>query len=226
MSVKVTFYGHAAFTLSDGTFTVAIDPFLSGNPLAEAAGLTNTSFDATHIALTHGHADHVGDTREIATRCGSQVIAAFEICEWLGEQGHENVNPGNPGGRFDTDFGWIAFTQAFHSSSFEGRYMGMPCGLVIHIGGKTIYHAGDTGLFSDMALIGELYRPDLAILPIGDRFTMGPEHASRAAEMVKPGLAVPCHFGTWEPIVIDPARFKPEGVPVQVLGVGESFELA
>ena len=116
------------------------------------------------------------------------LIAAFEICEWAGEQGVEAVNPGNPGGRVETDFGWVAFTQAFHSSSFEGRYMGMPCGLVINIGGTTIYHAGDTALFGDMALIGELYKPDIAILPIGDRFTMGPEHAARAAEMIRPGI--------------------------------------
>ncbi len=225
MSVTVTYFGHAAFTLSDGTHTVAIDPFFSGNPLAEAAGLTKESINPTHIALTHGHVDHVGDTLEIATRCSSQVIGAFEICEWVAEQGYEAVNPGNPGGRFDTDFGWIAFTQAFHSSSYEGRYMGMPCGLVVNLGGKTIYHAGDTGLFSDMALIGELYTPDLAILPIGDRFTMGPEHASRAAEMIKPGLTVPCHFGTWDLIDVDPSRFAPKGIPVKVLEVGGSFEL-
>ena len=222
MSLKITFQGHAAFTFETGEHTLAVDPFITGNPLAEAAGLTRESISATHIALTHGHADHVGDTLEIATRCGSQLIAAFEICEWASEQGLEAVNPGNPGGRIDTDFGWIAFTQAFHSSSFEGRYMGMPCGLVINIGGTTIYHAGDTGLFSDMALIGELYKPDIAILPIGDRFTMGPEHASRAAEMIKPGLAIPCHYGTWPPIDIDPARFQPNGIDVLRLGAGES----
>ena len=173
MSLEITFLGHAAFTFAHEDYTVAVDPFLSGNPIAEAAGLTKESINPTHIALTHGHADHVGDTLEIGTRCGSQLIAAFEICEWASKLGHEAVNPGNPGGRFDTDFGWVAFTQAFHSSSFEGQYMGMPCGLVLNIGGKTIYHAGDTGLFSDMALIGELYEPDVAILPIGDRFTMG-----------------------------------------------------
>ena len=225
MSVRITFYGHAAFTLSHGDHTVAIDPFLTGNPLAEAAGLTKESIRPTHIALTHGHADHVGDTLEIAALCGSQLIAAFEICEWAGKLGCTNVNPGNPGGRIDTEFGWVAFTHAFHSSSFEGQYMGMPCGLVINIGGKTIYHLGDTGLFGDLELLGKLYKPDLAIFPIGDRFTMGPEHANLAAEMVKPGIAVPCHFGTWPPIDIDPARFKPNGVPVQMIPVGGSFEL-
>ena len=104
--------------------------------------------------------------------------------------------------------------------------MGMPCGLVLHLGGKTIYHAGDTGLFSDMALIGELYQPDLAILPIGDRFTMGPEHATRAAELIKPAMAIPCHFGTWDLIDVDPARFAPKNVKVEVLEVGGSLELS
>ena len=102
----------------------------------------------------------------------------------------------------------------------------MPCGLVINIGGKTIYHSGDTGLFGDMALIGELYKPDVAILPIGDRFTMGPEHASMAAEMVKPGLAIPCHYKTWDLIDVDPERFAPKGIPVQRIEVGASHELS
>ena len=222
MSADIRFLGHAAFTISTDTHCIAIDPFITGNPLAEEAGITKESISPTHIGLTHGHADHIGDTLELATRCGCQIIAAFEICEWASEQGIEAVNPGNPGGRIDTDFGWIAFTQAFHSSSFEGRYMGMPCGLVINIGGVTIYHAGDTALFSDMALIGEIYKPDIAILPIGDRFTMGPEHATRAAEMIRPTLAIPCHFKTWDPIDVDPARFKPEGVDVKVLLPGET----
>jgi L-ascorbate metabolism protein UlaG (beta-lactamase superfamily) len=223
MSVDIRFLGHAAFTLSNEKHCIAIDPFLTGNPLAEKAGITKESIDPTHIALTHGHTDHVGDTLELATRCGCEILAAFEICEWAAEQGIESVNPGNPGGRFDTDFGWIAFTQAFHSSSFEGRYMGMPCGLVLNIGGVTIYHAGDTALFGDMALIGELYKPDVAILPIGDRFTMGPEHASRAAEMIKPTIAIPCHYGTWDLIDIDPARFKPTGIEVKTLLPGETY---
>ena len=226
MSVNITFFGHAAFSISDGTHTVLIDPFITGNPLAEEAGITADGISGTHIAVTHGHADHVGDALSIATRCGSQLIAAFEICEWAGEQGLENINPGNPGGKVPTDFGWVAFTHAFHSSSYEGRYMGMPCGLVINIGGKTIYHSGDTGLFGDMALIGELYTPDVAILPIGDRFTMGPEHASMAAEMVKPGLAIPCHYKTWDLIDVDPERFAPKGIPVQRIEVGASHELS
>ena len=222
MSLKISFQGHAAFTFESGEHTLAIDPFITGNPLAEAAGITRESIKATHIGLTHGHTDHVGDALEIATVCGSQLIAAFEICEWANEQGLANTNPGNPGGRVETDFGWMAFTQAFHSSSFEGRYMGMPCGLVFNIGGHTIYHAGDTALFGDMALIGELYSPDVAILPIGDRFTMGPEHASRAAEMIKPKCAIPCHFGTWEPIDIDPMRFDPDGIEVLRIDPGSS----
>ena len=159
MTLDLTFLGHSGFLMSDGDHTLAIDPFLTGNPVATmAAG--DVKCDA--IALTHGHADHFGDTLAIAQANNANVIAAFEMCNYLQEQGHDNVNPGNPGGRIETPFGWVAFTHAFHSSSFEGQYMGMPCGLVVHMGGKTVYHCGDTGLFGDMKLIGE-------ILPAGRR---------------------------------------------------------
>jgi len=159
----------------------------------------------------------------IAKRTNATVIGAFEMCNYLGEQGITNTEPGNPGGRIVTPFGWVAFTHAFHSSSFEGRYLGMPCGLVVQMGGATIYHCGDTGLFGDMRLIGEIYRPDVACIPIGDRFTMGPALATRAAELIKPGVAIPIHYDTWPPIAQDPAAFKPEGVTVKVLKPGEQW---
>ncbi|MEC9373025.1 MAG: metal-dependent hydrolase, partial [Planctomycetota bacterium] len=139
MGVEILFLGHAGFVLSSGKHTVAIDPFLTGNPVAT---MKAEEIDCTHIALTHGHADHLGDTVAIAKRTGATVFAAFEITEYLGEQGLEKLEPGNPGGQIKTDFGFIAFTQAFHSSSYEGRYMGMPCGLIVNIGGVTIYHCG------------------------------------------------------------------------------------
>ena len=207
MSIKITFHGHAAFSLSDGTHTVLIDPFITGNPQAEAAGITADSISCTHIALTHGHEDHVGDTIAIAKRCDATVLGPFELCNMLGEEGLEKLEPANPGGGVDMPFGRITMTNAFHSSSFGGKYMGMPTGLVIRMGDTTIYNTGDTGIFGDMALIAEIHRPDVLILPIGDRFTMGPADATRAAEMVNAPIAIPCHFGTWPLIDIDPTRF-------------------
>lgn len=222
MTLELTFLGHAGFLFSDGTHTLAVDPFLTGNPVAKHSA---DDIECDFIALTHGHEDHMGDALGIAQANDANVIASYEICNYLGEKGHENTNPGNPGGRIHLPFGWIAFTQAFHSSSFEGRYMGMPCGLMIHMGGRTVYHLGDTGLFGDMKLLGELYEPDVALVPIGDRFTMGPEHASRAAEMIGAGIAVPIHYDTWPPIEQDPSDFSPSGVEVKVLSPGESFGL-
>jgi L-ascorbate metabolism protein UlaG (beta-lactamase superfamily) len=221
MALDITYLGHSGFLLSDGEHRLAIDPFLTGNPVATQSA---DDVECGFIAITHGHADHVGDSLSIAKRNDANVIAAFELTEYFGEQGHSNVNPGNAGGRIETPFGWVAFTQAFHSSSYEGRYMGQPCGLVVHIGGVTIYHLGDTGLFSDLELIGDLYQPDIACVPIGDRFTMGPALASRAAEMVGPRVAIPIHYGTWPPIAQDPADFEPSGVEVRVMAPGETWQ--
>lgn len=221
MSVTITFLGHAGFVLDDSTNVLAIDPFLTGNPVATAKP---ADIRCTHIGLTHGHADHLGDTVEIAKANNATVIAAYEIAEYVGNQGVEKTEPGNPGGKIQTDFGWIAFTQAFHSSSYEGRYMGMPCGLVAHIGGATIYHCGDTALFSDMKLIGEIYQPDIACIPIGDRFTMGPELATRAAELIRPKVAIPIHYKTWPLLVGDIGGFQPSGVEVKEMQPGETWK--
>lgn len=220
MPADITFLGHSGFLFSDGEHTLAVDPFLTGNPKAVH---TPSEIKCTHIALTHGHADHFGDTIELAKANNAPVFAAFEITEYLGEQGLTNLEPGNPGGKIIAPFGFVAFTQAFHSSSYEGRYMGMPCGLVVNIGGVTIYHCGDTALFSDMKLIGELYKPDVACIPIGDRFTMGPEQATRAAEMIGAKVAIPIHYNTWPPIEQDPSSFCPRGVEVKVLSAGETW---
>jgi len=221
MTASLTWLGHSAFLLSDGACTIAIDPFLTGNPKAPCGPPDVT---CTHIALTHGHEDHVGDTIEIAKSNDSPVIAAFELTNWVQSQGHDLVEPGNPGGRIDLgDGNWVALTQAFHSSSYGGQYMGMPCGLMLHVGGKTVYHCGDTGLFGDMKLLGETYTPDVAIIPIGDRFTMGPELASRAADLIGAPAVIPCHYDTWPPIEVDVARFSPATARVHVLEPGVAW---
>ena len=223
MSVVLTWLGHSGFLISDGVVTIAIDPFLTENPTAP---MPASGVRCTHVALTHGHEDHFGDTLDIAKANAATVVAAFEITNYVQEQGHEQVEPGNPGGQIDLGNGnWVAFTHAFHSSSYAGRYMGMPCGLMLHIGGKTVYHCGDTGLFGDMALIGEMYKPDVALIPIGDRFTMGPRLASRAADLIGAPVVVPIHYDTWPLIEVDVADFRPTSSTVKVLKAGEAWEV-
>ncbi|MCP3904182.1 MAG: metal-dependent hydrolase [Planctomycetes bacterium] len=212
--MELTYLGHSGFLVSGSSHAVAIDPFLTGNPVA---GRGPDAVACQAIALTHGHADHFGDTVAIAKANDATVYGAFEICEYLGEQGIEKTEPMNHGGRVDAPFGFVAMTQAIHSSSLEGRYLGMPAGIILAIDGVTIYHCGDTDLFSDMKLIGEIYRPDIAMIPIGDRFTMGPALATRAAELIRPKIAIPVHYNTWPPIEQDPAQFAPSGVEVKVM---------
>lgn len=219
MSVTVNFLGHSGFHIDSGDHAVVIDPFLSGNDLAKHQP-GDLRCDA--VLLTHGHADHVADAEAIAQNNDATIYGAFELCGYFGEKGCK-TEPGNPGGQIDTDFGYVAFTQAFHSSSFDGRYMGMPCGIVVKIGGVTIYHCGDTSLFGDMQLIGEIYQPDIACIPVGDRFTMGPALGARAAELIKPKVAVPIHYKTFPLLVSDISAFKPHGVDVRVLDPGESM---
>ena len=220
MSVTITYLGHSGFLLSDGINTIAIDPFLTGNPLARHRP---EDIQCQTIALTHGHADHLGDTVAMAKANNATVIGAFEICEYAAEEGIQSVEPANPGGQVKTGFGSVALTQAFHSSSFQGRYMGMPCGLVVRIGDLTIYHCGDTALFSDMRLIGEIYRPQIAAIPVGDRFTMGPELGAKAAEFIRPKVAIPIHYETFPLLVSDISTFRPQGIEVKIMKPGEDW---
>jgi len=223
MSITLTFHGQSCFQLDDGTYSLLIDPFFTDNPVAQKS---TDEVSCTHIAVTHGHFDHFADCEGIAKSNEATVFAAYEICEYLTEQGHEKCEPGNPGGRIDAPFGGISFTQAFHSSSYKGRYMGMPCGLMIEFAGAVLYHAGDTALFADMELLGQIYQPNIALLPVGDRFTMGPEMAAVAAEMIGADTAIPMHYNTWPPIEVDINRFAPKDIDVLVMEPGDSVDLA
>jgi L-ascorbate metabolism protein UlaG (beta-lactamase superfamily) len=208
VSLTITWYGHSAFGLEAGGKTVLIDPYLSGNPSAKA---DPGSVAADTIILSHAHNDHVGDTVTIAKRTGATVIATFELANFIESQGVENAIGANHGGTVRFDGGWTKFTPAWHTSSYSSDKgvvaPGLPAGHVIRFGGKTIYFAGDTALFLDMQLIAE-EQLDVAILPIGDHFTMGPKDALKAAKMLRAGTIIPCHYNTFPPIRQDPAQFK------------------
>ena len=202
--MKLTYYGHSAFGVETARHTLLIDPFISDNPHTEVAA---DSLTPSYILLTHAHGDHVGDTVEIAKRTGAKVISSFEIVNYLAKQGVQGHGM-NPGGPTEFAFGRVNFTPAWHSSSFpDGTYGGMPMGVVVESEGKRVYHAGDTALFSDMALIGRKGL-DLALLPIGSNFTMDPADALEAVKLLKPKQVVPIHYNTFPPIEQDVAAFK------------------
>jgi L-ascorbate metabolism protein UlaG (beta-lactamase superfamily) len=207
MKVKVSYHGHSVVKLETGGKTILIDPLITGNSLTDLkAGEVN----ADYIILTHAHNDHVGDTVEIAKRNDALVITNADLATYLGWQG-VRTHGMNIGGAYQFDFGKVKMTQAFHGSGYatDGQqiiYGGMPAGVLVMAEGKTIYHAGDTGLFSDMKLIAR-HDINLAFLPIGDNFTMGPEDAAVAAEFIKAKQVVPIHFNTFPPIKQDPQEF-------------------
>ena len=206
--MELTWLGHSTFRLDAAGKRIYIDPFLHGNPKCPEAEQTPERVDV--IALTHGHGDHVGDTVDLAKQHGCTVIAPVELAGWLqGKQGLENVLDPNKGGTVAVDDVRFTLTNAHHSSSNDdGDYMGEPCGIVVRAEGKSIYFAGDTCVFGDMQLIGRLYSPDLAVLPIGDHYTMGPEEAALALELLGTKRCLPCHWGTFPPLVGRPDRLR------------------
>lgn len=208
--MRITWFGHSAFRIETGKAVVMIDPFLSGNPTWEGS-VEDAAAGATHVVLTHGHDDHIGDTVDICTRNGAQLVANFEICMYLAGKGVENFSPGNHGGEIDCGDFTAAYVPAWHSSStiVDGTpvYMGNPAGVVIlpkTKGDPVVYHAGDTCAFSDMALIDEFYAPTVGIVPVGDRFTMGPRAAAFACmRYFNFETVIPCHYGTFP--IIEPS---------------------
>ncbi|MDQ7026674.1 MAG: metal-dependent hydrolase [Anaerolineae bacterium] len=211
MALSFTWLGHSTFIFESDNHKFMIDPFITNNPLIDMAV---ADVDVAYILLTHAHGDHVGftddspagDTIAIAKNTGAKIICNFEIGNWFMSKGGipaEQILQGNPGGTIRGDWMDVKFTQAFHSSSFgDGSYGGQPNGLIIRIGGKTVYHAGDTNLFGDMALIGE-EGLTLACLPIGDTYTMGVEDSVTATKLLRPQHVFPIHYNTWPPLVQD-----------------------
>jgi len=229
MSTKLTWLGHSTFTIETGEHRLLIDPFLNDNP---AAPVKSDEVEADFILLTHAHFDHVADAASIAQRTGATVVANFEVSEWIKKQGVavEKAIGMNPGGGVDLPFGRAKMTIAHHSSSLpDGSYGGVAGGFLLSLEGATIYIAGDTALFLDMKLIG-VGGIDLAVLPIGDLFTMGPADSIDAIKMLSPQRVVPCHYNTWPPIEQDAAAWaksverETAAEPV-VLPPGASVEL-
>ncbi len=210
--MKLTWLGHAAFRIEFGNSVILIDPFLSGNPKFKGT-VEAASQGATHILITHGHDDHIGDAVEIAKATNAQLVSCFEVCMYLQSEGIANINPGNTGGTLPCGDFTVTLTQALHSSGIvrDGRsiYLGNPNGLIVTPDdAPSVYHMGDTDVFSDMALIHELYQPKIGLVPIGDRFTMGARTAAFAVQRYFGfETVVPCHYGTFDMIAPDANAF-------------------
>lgn len=225
--MKLKYLSHSAFQLTTvNGKKILIDPFLTGNANAPVKA---DDVDADFIILTHAHGDHIGDAFSIAKRCGSLIICVNELAEYCKSKGF-NAHNMHIGGAHEFEFGKVKFTIAHHGSMTpDGTYAGEPAGVLVTADGKTIYHTGDTGLFYDMKLIGEMNPVDYMLLPIGDNFTMGIDDAVKAAELTNPKVAVPMHYNTFPVIQADPDEFKQKaeakGIKSRVMDYGEETEL-
>ncbi len=230
MSLSITWLGHATFlVVSPGGKRIVFDPWMTGNPMSPESAKKLGALDL--LLITHGHNDHTGDAVALGRASGGRTVAPFELAEWLGTKGLQNVTGMNPGGTLNVLGLSITMVQAIHSSSVEddGRvvYTGAATGYVVKFeNGQTIYYAGDTSIFGDMRLIGEIYKPDIAFLPIGDLYTMGPDQAAKASELLGVKQIVPMHYGTFPALTGTPARLRelvaPRGVQVLELKPGET----
>jgi L-ascorbate metabolism protein UlaG (beta-lactamase superfamily) len=228
--MKLTFFGHSAFQIETAGATILVDPFITDNPLATNV-ISEGDLSPDAILLTHAHGDHFGDTPAIAERSGAVVVANYEITQYLTKHhGHENVQPMNTGGAWSFDWGRVTQTWARHSSSFpDGTYGGNPGGFIIESEGKCIYAAGDTSPFEEMKWIGQDFSIDLALLPIGDCFTMGLRESVRAASLLNAARFMPIHYNTFPLIEVDTDEWKDmmaeSGHEIVVLSPGESIEV-
>lgn len=226
--MEITFLGHACFLIKTNKHTLLFDPFISGNELA--AHIDVNSIHADYILISHGHGDHVADAESIAKRCGSTIVANYEIAMWYQEKGIEKFHPLNYGGSKSFDFGKVKAVNAIHSSVLpDGTYAGNPLGFVIEAEGKTFYYSGDTALTMDMKLIKEEFNIDFAILPIGDNFTMGHKDAFKAAGFVGTSKVIAMHFDTFPYIKINHDEVKESakeaGITLHILGIGETLTM-
>ena len=222
---RLTYLGHAAFLVEDPAGRLVIDPFLTGNPLAARRP---EAVQVDWILLSHGHGDHLGDALQIAAANQATIVAPNELAKYCEAKGAKTHGM-HIGGAHEFPFGRVKLTIAHHGSMApDGTYTGNPCGFLLTVAGKTLYHPGDTGLFYDMKLIGEMNRIDLALLPIGDNFTMGIDDAVKAAEFLQAGLYVPMHYKTFQVIDVEPEQFvrkvQAAGGKARLLPVGESLE--
>ncbi len=225
--MKLRYFSHSAFQITtDNGKTILIDPFLDGNPTSP---VKSDSVKADYIILTHAHGDHLGDSFKIAKRCGSTFICVDELANYCASKGF-NTHSMHIGGGYNFDFGRVKFTIAHHGSKTpDNEYAGSPAGVIISSGRKNIYHTGDTGLFYDMKLIGEMNPIDYMLLPIGDNYTMGITDAVKAVELVNPKTSIPMHYNTFPVIKADPNEFKSKleakGKKCRIMNFGEEIEL-
>jgi L-ascorbate metabolism protein UlaG (beta-lactamase superfamily) len=225
--MDIRFLGHATVELTDGDTRVLVDPFITGNPKAPVPA---SDLNPTHIFLTHGHGDHWGDVVDIAKRTGAHCVGIVELARELESSGVESVSDPNIGGTVEFEGGWVRLTPAWHTSTTPGGTVNTPAGLVINLGGKTVYHLGDTGLFTDLQLVKARDHIDVALIPIGGHYTMDRHDAVIAADWVGADTVVPIHYNTFPPVEADDQAFKSDvesktSSKVTILQPGETLSV-